>query len=266
MTKYITNTKNHVSIAKEYLLEQYKNRKNIEGFLTSIISPLQDIENTLYSIYKNSSLFIASGCYLDRIGAIIGEDRNFRKDDEYKLALFIRIIGNNGGGTPEELLVILRNIYKVNYLEYFESGEAYFQIYIESNNSLNGINNILDKLKPAGVSPPSIIYSKSNNVFRFSESSKTSSAFIVKNLQSQSTMQTQKNELDKEDMQITFDSFDIPKNTYGYAEIIVHKFDIKLNDNELYLINKENSLETIMSYKDFSINGGSCFAEVIRKE
>lgn len=79
---YLSREENHLKIAKGYLPEQYKNRPNLEGLLTAIIQPLQDIEDKLYELYKNFSLAEARGYYLDRIGTITGELRNYRTDDE----------------------------------------------------------------------------------------------------------------------------------------------------------------------------------------
>lgn len=58
--EHITRVNNHTNIAKDYLLEQYKNKPNINNLLTSIIDPLQDMEDKLYEIYKNYSLDEAS--------------------------------------------------------------------------------------------------------------------------------------------------------------------------------------------------------------
>lgn len=211
----------------------------------------------------------AKGYYLDRIGAIIGEARNYRKDQDYRLAIRIRIIANNGGGTPDEIIVILRNIYGVA-IRYFEYGTVYFQVYIEAKQKPIGINSILSQLKPVGVNIPAVIHCLNNNVFRFAESCKAEDTLSVKNNNSEnianSFLQVHKNELETREIQITFDSFEFPDNTNGFAEILIHRFSIELDDKNQYLVDKTNELETVMSYKDFIIEGGSAFAEVIANE
>jgi len=262
--KYLDQEQNHLQIAKNYLLEQYKNRPTIDALTTALIGPLQEIENRLYFLYENYHLTVATGCFLDRIGAIIGEARNYREDDEYKLSILIRIIANNGGGTAEEILIILQNIYPINCIEYFECGTAYFQIYIESTCKPTAINDLLKQLKPAGVNLPIVVYSGSSNVFRFSENSKTNDLLMLKTSLGTSTMSVQGGGEAEHEMAIIFDDFEAPTESLGFAEIVVHKFDIELDDQSNYLVDENTTLETIMSYKDFSIKGGSKFAEILK--
>ena len=90
----IAQINNHSFIAQNNLLTQ-DNRPNIKGLLSAIIEPLQDIEDSLFELYKNRSLTYATGYYLDGIGAIIGEPRDYRNDTDYRLAILVRIISNN---------------------------------------------------------------------------------------------------------------------------------------------------------------------------
>ena len=228
---YITHTDNHTIIAKDYLLEQYKNKPNINGLLTAIIDPLQDIENKLYEIYRNYSLAEASSYYLDRIGAIIGESRDYREDHEYKLAILVRIISNNGGATPEEIILVLRSIYSIDSIHYSESGSAYFQICIKAASKPKGINQLLYRLKPAAVAIPSIIYISHDDLFRFTE------------------------------VESEYDY-----DNSAYAELIISKYNINLDDDSHYLVKKQTPLNAIYNTGDFTISGGKPFAEIIMNE
>lgn len=229
ITEDIKHIPDHTILAKDYLLEQYKNKPNINGLLTAIIDPLQDIENKLYEIYRNYSLDEASSYYLDRIGAIIGESRDYRDDHEYKLAILVRIISNNGGGTPEEIILILRSIYSIDSIHYSESGSAYFQICIKAASKPKGINQLLYRLKPAAVAIPAIIYVTNDDIFRFTEI---------------------ESEYDKS----------------SYAELIISKYNISLDDDSHYLVKKQTPLNAIYSTGDFTISGGKPFAEIIMND
>lgn len=266
MNYEIQHCKNYTEIAGSHLLEQHKNKPFIKGLLKAIITPLQKIEDRLFEIYKNADLNKATGYYLDRIGDIIGEDRNYREDEPYRLAIRIRIIANNGGATPDEIIVILRNIYSAE-VKYSECGRAYFQINIKTPKKPKGINAILATLKPVGVSTPSVIYTEATtDLFRFSESCKEEDKLLIKTGDRTSSLKMLKNEVNTKKLQISFDSFEKPSNTRGFAEIIVHRFSIKLDDQKRYLINESTKLEAVMGYDDFKIEGGSCFAEVIENE
>ncbi len=165
--KYISHITDHKKTANNYLLQQYKDRPNIKALLDSLILPLQTIEDVAYDLYIKYYLPLATSYHLDRLGAIIGVKRLGRSDDTYRYAINLGIISNNSGATADEIIAILKSIYESEKIEYFESGNAYFQIYVQRPDLPEEINRLLLELKPAGVSPPSVIYSDNSNVFRF---------------------------------------------------------------------------------------------------
>lgn len=262
MVTPLLQVKNHLAAARDNLLAQDKNRPNLDGLLSAIIEPLQDIENSLFELSKNRSLNSATGFYLDGIGAIIGEVRNYRNDDDYRLAILIRIISNNGGGTADEILIILSSIYPNSKIKYTECGNAFFQIQIERATKPIGINQLLSKLKPIGVSVPVVAHSSQAHCFCFAESNKEvcTLLFATGSTNESATTTTGDN------VNITFGTFASAANALAFAEIIVERSDLNLNDGNKYLIAKKRKLEILRSYQDYTIQGGGAFSELITNE
>ena len=270
MIKTIPKVDNHTEIAQGYLLEQYKNRPNIEALLKALILPVQELEDTLYIMYLNLSIFAAESFYLYRIGAIIGEKRNYKNDSNYKLALFTRIVANNSGGTPEEIIAIIRSVFNSNKVEYSEYGDASFQVYIETSQSINGINSLLANMKPVGVNIPVVLYSDTSNVLRMSERTSEIGEFSVNTTNGKDDMVLQDTGVTTTLVEISFDSFANPYSTLGFGEMITTKTKLALEDGSEYMIDnaKDINLETIvlsqLEAKDYFIEGGSSLSEVIQ--
>jgi hypothetical protein len=258
----LTQIKNHILIANNNLLEQDKYRPNIKGFISAIIKPLQDIEDRLFELHQNSSLDYATSFYLDRIGAIIGEDRDYRNDTDYRLAIRIRIISNNGGGTPEEILTILSSIYKNSKVTYTECGEAFFQIQIKYDEKPLGINKLLSKLKPVGINVPTVAHLHSNACFGFAESNKETGELLysTKNIRKLASTASGDN------IKVTFGTFKANSSALSFGEIIIDISSLKLNDSDKYLVSKKKKLKLLRSYQEYKIIGGGAFAELITNE
>jgi hypothetical protein len=262
MIAELTKIDNHSTIARSHLLTQDSNRDHLGGLLNAIIQPLQDIENSLFELYKNRSLNYAAGFYLDGIGAIIGEARNYRNDHDYRFAILIRIISNNGGGTAAEILIILASIYSNSDIQYTECASTLFQIQIKQEARPSGINQLLSKLKPIGVSVPIVAHLGIANNFQFAESTKEEGILMLatKDVSQAANINT------GDKFNITFGTFATPSNAVAFAEIIVNRSNLNLHDGREYLLNKKQTLQLLKSYQDYTIQGGGVFSELITNE
>ena len=262
--KYISHITDHAEKANNYLLQQYKDRPNIKALLDSIIEPMQKIEDKVYELYIQYYLPVATSYHLDRLGAIIGVNRQGRGDGSYRYAINLGIISNNSGGTPEEIISILKSIYPVDKIEFLESGTAYFQIYVQGLENPHNINKLLLELKPAGVNSPSVIYSDDSNVFRFSERVTGTAASSVRTTNEEAELEVNYSELSLADYELSYDSYEPLEKSYGYAEIIVNKPALELYDDSIYTVNSQDELEMLLDFGDYTIQGGSKLAEDLR--
>jgi hypothetical protein len=262
MVKDISKIDSHTAIACSNLLTQDSYKPDFEGLLRAIVEPLQDIENILFELYKNRSLNDATGYYLNRIGGIIGEERNYRNDEDYRLAILIRIISNNGGGTADEILIILSSIYQNSEIEYRECGDAFFQIQIKQETRPVGINQLLRKLTPIAVNMPTIVHLCTGRSFQFAENSKAIGTLLLNKDGSSEVANTS----EEDDINISFGTFEAAEDAFGFAEIIVNRCDLNLSDGSKYLVKKKKPLEVLRSYQDYTIKGGGRFSELITNE
>lgn len=95
---------NHVQQALARLVTQYKNATKLQGLLTSLVNPIQDIESSLTDMNNLRYLQQAQGVQLDVIGIIVGLPRGGRNDAQYRLALQAQIKVNVSCGQPEQVI------------------------------------------------------------------------------------------------------------------------------------------------------------------
>jgi len=92
----------HVDAAKARLIEQYKEKTNLLNLITSLISPIQDIESALGTLNTDRSLMTAEGVNLDLLGTILGLARTpGDSDDKYRAKLIAQTKINTSQGQPE---------------------------------------------------------------------------------------------------------------------------------------------------------------------
>lgn len=111
----IVQNTDHVTEALALLLEQFKNKTNIEGLLSSHIGEIQSAENAAYDTSYYSILDNATGAQLDRLGKLVGEDRKSTDDDVYRIFIQVRIAINKSNGRTEEIYNILSLINSDTY-------------------------------------------------------------------------------------------------------------------------------------------------------
>lgn len=93
---------NHVERSLDLFIEQFEEKTTLQGYEAAILNMYQDIEAVLQDMKRDMyNLAEGTGDRLDIIGDIVGEPRNGRTDDEYRIALELRIRINNSNGEPE---------------------------------------------------------------------------------------------------------------------------------------------------------------------
>lgn len=124
----IENTE-HVEEALRLLLEQFKGKAKIEALLSSFIEQIQDGEVVTFDLYAERLLDTATGVQLDVLGTIVGQERQWSDDEEYRLYIKARIAINRSNGKAEEIINILNLVWGSTYTyEVQDTGNASFQI------------------------------------------------------------------------------------------------------------------------------------------
>lgn len=79
---------------------------NIVKVLTAVVSPLQDIENTLQALLLRT-IDDATGDALTVIGRVVGEFRFTADDELYRRAVRARVATNRSSGTIEDMIKVV---------------------------------------------------------------------------------------------------------------------------------------------------------------
>lgn len=98
----------HQARAVDRLAIQYKDSQSVPGLVTAAANGTQEVEDALWSLAVPATVASAVGAKLDRIGAIVGQAREGRADDLFRLWIRARMVLNRGGGRPEDLLTAFR--------------------------------------------------------------------------------------------------------------------------------------------------------------
>ena len=98
----------HDPEAKAVFLEQFKDKANLYAMVASYVAQVQEIESVFYDILTARALDTAEGDRLDQWGSVVGQARNGRDDDTYRLWIKGQIRANLSSGTTADLLTIVR--------------------------------------------------------------------------------------------------------------------------------------------------------------
>lgn len=151
----LTYKSTHVTEALDRLVEQFKHETNMQGVVTSFVNQIQDLEDSGWELFTERSLTTAIGAQLDGVGSIVGEDRENRSDDEYRLAIRVRILRNLSESTPEDILEIF-NLYRPGVYKLIENPPAALSLIPQealtpSDPTPQQFAQLLDDIKGAGI-------------------------------------------------------------------------------------------------------------------
>lgn len=112
---------NHATEALSHLLQQYKGKDKIAALLNCFSAQIQEIESAFFELLNDRWMETSTGLQLDGLGQIVGEARQGRTDDDYRLALRVRILTNKSSGSTEQIIEILSLAIKspIELVEYF---------------------------------------------------------------------------------------------------------------------------------------------------
>lgn len=264
MTREVIN--DHAERAKGRLLEQYRERPNINALVTALVNPLQEIELQLKLLSTERWLANAKGRQLDRYGESVGEERNSRDDAGFKRAIYCRIFINNGGGTPEDIISAIDFVYSPKRIDYTEIYPASFQLFIHSENVLTGIKPFIRSVSPAGVGDVVISYLQEGTPFTCSSCGTESFPLTIASDDGCSEVSLQGESDTNHILEIAADTIVIPEQALGFGEIIITESNLTTGAGSNYMIDENTTLVLIASLEDFTVQGGGRLAGVIEND
>lgn len=264
----LEHIKNHVALAGLRLVEQDKESSNLVNLLSSLVRPIQEIEDSFQDLIYSRSLTAATGVSLDNFGTIVGEKRNYRKDNDYRIAILSRIIINASGGTADEIIAAVMLLYAVKNIEITNLYPACYFIFIAGEpEKLAGIKQVISSITPAGIGDFVITASsEQNGSFEFSECSSISANFLT-NEQAQLEIY---NDASPYNFMVEVDSIREPQGDVGFSELALNRYDLLVNGS-IYLVSEEDDtkldiITSTLDEDDYSVifEGGE-LAEVINE-
>ncbi len=97
----------HSSEGLALLIEQYKNKPRLAGFLTSYLDEVQEAETALSEIANGYFIDSAAAAQLEVLGRIVGQERRGQDDDTYRAFISARIAANISSGTLPDLIRVV---------------------------------------------------------------------------------------------------------------------------------------------------------------
>lgn len=116
--------RNMVQEGLDLLLDQFKNKPRIEGWLKSYLRQTQLLVDAAYDVLVKRWIDNATGAQLDAIGRLVGEGRKGREDELYRLFIRARIRINRSAGKVTDVLEVLAIISPGTSVRYHESYPA----------------------------------------------------------------------------------------------------------------------------------------------
>ena len=98
----------HETDALDRLISQYKDRPNIEGVIKSETDQDQEFETEIQDVLLKRQIEFANGEELDRIGDLVGQNRQGFADDFYRVLLFVKIGQNVSNGEMSRVISVMK--------------------------------------------------------------------------------------------------------------------------------------------------------------
>lgn len=128
----ITQITDHKQAAKDRLLQQYKGKTNVEGFVDGLGGDqIQELEDALFDFFDRLDIDIATGQQLDNIGQIVGQDRLGLADPIYRLFLKAKIGQNVSESEIERVIDVWKLITQANIILLLESFPAQVDLFTD---------------------------------------------------------------------------------------------------------------------------------------
>jgi len=105
----LTHDPEHVPRGVARIIDRYRYPRT-SALLASWLAEVQAVEDALWQLLTERSLATAEGAQLDVLGAIVGEPRQGRDDETYRLWISARNQVSRSSGVTTEILAIARKL------------------------------------------------------------------------------------------------------------------------------------------------------------
>lgn len=169
---------NYAAIAIARLTGQFTNSPKLQALMGQIVGPLTTLETDADALVAQRWIDTAVGAQLDGCGAIVGEARRGRNDDEYRSAIRFRVFVNVSKGTPTDMIRGLKFLTEPTDCQYIESYPATALLFTNGFFPDYKIQAAMQDLAPAAISTVPVAVSFMDKPFRFSKEPLPAELFV----------------------------------------------------------------------------------------
>jgi hypothetical protein len=158
----------YAAIAMARLTGQFQNSPKLMALMAAIVGPLTTLETDADAVIAERWINTAFGKQLDGCGAIVGEARQGRDDDAYRVAIKFRVFVNISKGTPTDLIRGLKFLTDPTDCQYLEAYPATALLFTNGYFVDHKIQPAMQDLSPAAISDVPVAVSFADKPLRFS--------------------------------------------------------------------------------------------------
>lgn len=103
----LTEITDYVARAKARVLNQYKEKPVLVALISELALAVQEVEAAIFDVIEQTTIGTSVGAWLDRLGAIVGEERATANDVLYRRYVLARVQANTSEGTFEDIIAVI---------------------------------------------------------------------------------------------------------------------------------------------------------------
>lgn len=170
----------YASIAVSRLTSQFSESPKLQEMVRAIFEPLRDVEIMAHDLIYKRSISTARGVNLDGCGAIVGEMRQGRDDDEYREAIRFRVFINTSRGTPGDIIKATTYLTKPVDAQIIEQKPASVMMFTDGVGITAETAGVIGMVAPAAVEF-NLLVSYGYKPFRFGSAPPPDELFVNNN-------------------------------------------------------------------------------------
>lgn len=151
MSLELVEIPDHIEIARERMISQFKDKPNLDALLDIFMTEVQELETTYIDLLLMRGLDTAVGVQLDILGQHVGVIRLGLSDTDYRARLKLQIDINNSDGTESTIASIMLRATDASNVAVLDSGNAFVQVWTDGPVFNSDVQSMLDQITGAAI-------------------------------------------------------------------------------------------------------------------
>jgi len=139
------------ALALSRLTSFFEGKPRVREVVGSLPVQLTILESVADQVKNERSIDTAIGIQLDKVGAIVGERRLGRLDEEYRRAIRLRTFINTSKGRPSDLIFAVKESTQASNVQYFESYPATVLLHTNGYEANKELQKTIQDVSPAAI-------------------------------------------------------------------------------------------------------------------